>query len=265
MNEFLYQYTSLEVLALILQGKKIKFSQLSTLDDPREKYVPTLYVNNDKLEVKDVKYGDFCFVSCWTGEQSESIAMWDMYGDRKRGVRIGLPSNMLDPNFTLIKNNNAQADSSTTHPSTEVPELISIDYNHVVLQSMTDSEIYLNANDLGKNKAPDWRFQKEKRFRLFAEYDEDIKQDKYALSATSDILKGFKMMKPVSNTEIYWGLTERAISQIQIIYGPNMTNGQIILLDSLIQKYNINKDNVKPSQFIDKHKSNQLTIPLLGV
>ena len=35
----------------------------------------------------------YFFASCWTSDINESIPMWEMYGDKMAGVRIGLPEN----------------------------------------------------------------------------------------------------------------------------------------------------------------------------
>ena len=78
--QYLYHYTSLNTLALILTNKSICFSTLLNVDDVEE------------AETSDLGlFGKYVYVSCWTDEASESIAMWQMYTPNMHGVRIKLP------------------------------------------------------------------------------------------------------------------------------------------------------------------------------
>ncbi len=53
MNEYLYHYTSIETLALILKNRTIRFNNLLNVDDPEE------------AETKDLGLsGKHCLVSC---------------------------------------------------------------------------------------------------------------------------------------------------------------------------------------------------------
>ena len=66
--QYLYHYTSIDTLALILKNRSIRFNSLDRMDDLQEK------------ESKDVKnIGQFVYVSAWTSEEKESIPMWNMY------------------------------------------------------------------------------------------------------------------------------------------------------------------------------------------
>lgn len=75
----IYHYTTIETLALILQSKKMRFSCLTTVDDILE---------GSLFEKKNL--AQYVFVSCWTKEPDENVALWKMYTHGK-GVRIGLP------------------------------------------------------------------------------------------------------------------------------------------------------------------------------
>lgn len=74
----IYHYTSINTLALILESKKIRFSRLDTVDDVTESQ--TIHHTN---------LMSYFFVSCWQKTEEENPALWHMYGDNKRGVRIG--------------------------------------------------------------------------------------------------------------------------------------------------------------------------------
>lgn len=76
----LFQYTSLGVLALILQNRTIRFNSLENLDDLEE---ASLHFCDDNPPVT--------YVSCWTDIIKESIPMWKLYTQMHDGVRIELP------------------------------------------------------------------------------------------------------------------------------------------------------------------------------
>lgn len=68
MPQTLYHYTSLETLALILTNKSLCFNTLLNVDDIEE------------AETSDMGlFGKYVYVSCWTDEAQESIAMWQLY------------------------------------------------------------------------------------------------------------------------------------------------------------------------------------------
>ena len=91
--DYLYHYTSVESLALILRNKSFRLSPLSTLDDLQEE------------RVKDQqRFGDYIFVSSWTEDEEESIPMWNMYSNMSSGIRIKMKKNpfkiyTIDPTF----------------------------------------------------------------------------------------------------------------------------------------------------------------------
>ena len=66
--EYLYHYTNIESLALILKNRTIRFNSLDRMDDLQEK---------ESADVKNI--GQFCFITSWTSENTESIPMWNMY------------------------------------------------------------------------------------------------------------------------------------------------------------------------------------------
>ena len=60
--DYLYHYTSVESLALILKNKSFRLSPLSTLDDLQEE------------RVKDSqRFGEYVFVSSWTEDEEELV------------------------------------------------------------------------------------------------------------------------------------------------------------------------------------------------
>lgn len=78
-KDFLYHYTSIETLALILKNKTICFNNLLNVDDLEE-------VNTQDMG----NFGKYINVSCWTEDREESIPLWNLYTPNMKGVRIGL-------------------------------------------------------------------------------------------------------------------------------------------------------------------------------
>lgn len=94
-TEYLYHYTNIETLALILKNHTFRFNSLDKMDDLQEK------------EAADIKNaGQFCYISSWTDDITESIPMWNMYSSITSGVRIRLrkiPLNYLKINLMILQ------------------------------------------------------------------------------------------------------------------------------------------------------------------
>ena len=82
LPQYLYHYTNIDPLALILKNKTIRLNSLDKMDDLQEQ------MSQDKQN-----FGKFVFVSSWTDDETESIPMWRMYTPKQRGVRIQFPIN----------------------------------------------------------------------------------------------------------------------------------------------------------------------------
>ena len=79
---YLFHYTNIETLSLILANRTFRLTSLNQLDDLQEK------------ETGDTpNFGQFCYVSSWTDDKTESIPMWNMYSSLESGIRIKLKSN----------------------------------------------------------------------------------------------------------------------------------------------------------------------------
>jgi len=82
--KYLYHYTSIENLALILGNRTLRFSRTDLVNDLEEINI------TDLPEIKKAVY-----ISCWTASEKESIPLWNLYASKAKGVRIKLPSNMF--------------------------------------------------------------------------------------------------------------------------------------------------------------------------
>ena len=80
--DYLFHYTNIETLSLILANRTFRLTSLNQLDDLQEK------------ETGDTpNFGQFCYVSSWTDDETENIPMWKMYSSLSSGVRIKLKAN----------------------------------------------------------------------------------------------------------------------------------------------------------------------------
>ncbi len=93
MNNFIYHYTTDEILALILQNKTIRFNSLNNVDD---------MLDGSHNDIKDAR--DYLFVSCWSEDNDESIPLWKMYSDDMAGIRIGINKELIKPSYKFICN-----------------------------------------------------------------------------------------------------------------------------------------------------------------
>ena len=80
----LYHYTTIDKLALILDSSKIRLNRLDRVDDLTEGISEDLG-----------NCAHYLFVTCWTEDKTENIALWKTYSDDKMGVRIGIPIPMF--------------------------------------------------------------------------------------------------------------------------------------------------------------------------
>lgn len=102
--DYLFHYTNIESLALILKNRTFRFNSLDKMDDLQEK---------ETADIKNI--GQFCYVSSWTEDNTESIPMWNMYSSLKSGVRIRLRRNP----FKVYDNSASELESVLKSPVTD--------------------------------------------------------------------------------------------------------------------------------------------------
>lgn len=83
--DYLYHYTNVDTLKMIMENGTFRFNSLQNVDDLEE------------METENFgKLGRFCYASCWTDEPKESIPMWKEYTSPKKGLRIKLPVDIFE-------------------------------------------------------------------------------------------------------------------------------------------------------------------------
>ena len=184
----IYHYTSIETLELILKTGKLRFGRLDNVDDRAE-----------SEPFKNKPIADKIFVSCWTENKNENVALWKMYGDDFKGVRIGLKPPFFDcrpilskkgPHFNIINPkgksilflpNEMLTDEYFIIPSfmTENTFYKRIEYvpydtlekryeklTIIETQDRINYEISLDFHKIAKYKSEEWKVQEETRFVL---------------------------------------------------------------------------------------------------
>lgn len=110
---YLYHYTSVDTLELILSNRTFRFNPLTNMDDQQEQW-----------NAHGKAHGHFWFISSWTEEEEEIKDMWQQYcrPDATRGIRIKLPVNP----FSHTENKLGDSDEAS------LKELIGITYKYYI-------------------------------------------------------------------------------------------------------------------------------------
>ena len=253
--EYLYHYTNIESLALILKNQTIRFNSLDRMDDLQEQ---------ETADIKNV--GQFCFISSWTSDATENIPMWNMYASLTQGVRIKLrkdPFKVYDNDISelaMISNLQIGNESSTSIKSIiPLKELLekgffsvqarNLDSLLCEVQYTTDNEkLYphllqdngeqfsIALQKLGRYKNVHWEFQKEWRYILnFIPLD--LKKISYIhfTQMANDIRIG-QAKQPFAYYDMV--IDDSAFSDMKITLSPRISVGSRTIVETLIQKFN---------------------------
>lgn len=256
-NNYLYHYTNVSTLALILKYQNIKFSSLDSLDDSEEEMV------KDKQE-----YGKYCFVSSWTADVYESIPMWSMYTNICEGIRIRLPKEPFKEYFvaqndvrTHLNQNDCNIEGNGFKAVVPPEEIFDREYyiptiyqsNLLKKIKYTDDikELYpqivefsngnttLKMESLGECKNKYWSFQNEWRYKLiifpfgYKEMQDEAvnNQNKGLLNKIHDCVDlpiNFYLLK----------LEPTKFKKMQITLSPKISDGNKLIVELLVDKYN---------------------------
>ena len=245
----LYHYTSLEALALILKSKTIKFNRMDLMDDPDESAF--------KYGDSEMWFNSSSFVSCWTRDKEENIALWKMYSNL-RGVRIGLSQQMFitfgeglkeyffekgryeDEELVIVPYYNH------TWPTPIKYDLIDDEHAKNVYKEIAKSRggiVTVEHKEIGIHKKKYWEFQKEERFIIVG---------------LSIIEHGEGVVKvgngKVTREAFFIPLKDEALLNMEILLGPLSSEGDRIIVESLIQKFIGTEHHVKINHSIVKIK-----------
>lgn len=257
--EYLYHYTSVDSLALILKNQTIRLNTLDKMDDLQEQ------------KTRDIEnFGKLFFVSSWTSDETESIPMWKMYTSPKSGVRIKMRKNPFKRTPTtgsdLI---NAFGyvptdDGSKTFAQDTFLNLVDLmklgvycpqAWNGDILHEMiytTDKrflepqvvktegdEISISFSELGRYKNEHWKFQKEWRYLMsFMPMDFRLSPEEMYRKFNKTALEIISGTASLPITYFDLVINEECFKEMEITPSPQITAGYKVLLADLVEKYN---------------------------
>lgn len=262
----IYHYTTIDVLALILKNKTIRFNRLDNgLDDLQEG-------NSSSC---GVRLGNYGFVSCWTENKEECIPLWKMYTDNGLGVRIALEKDMFkDYNYPDmveigdIKFNAKESGWQQTKTPIEdmfnqdymVFTLLSSEFNNcsfyrkieyvdnvdekmkecVTIENVTNdlNRIYVKFADIGRYKHRRWAFEEETRFFLFIIPGIKFQMNKDINTVYSQWLYDvWTQNKQNVIKDYYMHLKDNIFDDMVITLSPNIPISKRIIVEALRDKY----------------------------
>ena len=256
MSNVLYHYTNIDKLALILKNKTIRFNSLNNMDDIQENM--TADINN---------FGRFFYVSCWTSDAKENIALWKQYTEHDSGVRIDLPKNpfkkynlfdafpqyngkgiKIAPNTFSFFDPKVIANANWFTTNIVDDDLcIPIEYTEneeklipkILEYDASNNTTNIKHNEVGRYKDLAWGYQKEYRYifsiilgNLFSGVNDSFKQISENLKA---MCRG-EAEQPFSFYDMK--IDDEAFKQMKVVLSPTISSGNEILVRSVLEKYN---------------------------
>lgn len=248
MLEYLYHYTTVETLALILENRTIRFSSLKNLDDAQEEFVSDSY-----------DFGKFVYVSSWTADEKEKIPMWNMYSRMDCGVRIKLPKNPFKEyeypkdhiiyeigqkgkkivDYNMLYNEKYHIENDGIDEI--LYEVKYIDSKEKLEPTIINDEhqnIRFCLDKLGRYKNTYWRFQDEWRYILrfipigYSEIEKNI-------NIFGDIvIKRFKSYSDKMPAFYDLRIKDEFFENMEIVLSPKISQGNKVIVYSLRDKYN---------------------------
>lgn len=248
--DYLYHYTTVETLALILKNRNIKFNSLSNLDDKQEEK------SDDELN-----FGKNIFVSSWTDEENESIPMWNMYADMQCGVRIKLQSNPFEKdqilqNFDFISSRRGFYSSFLVETMINqckrfeecilMPVEYTDDYDklnpRIFSIDISQKKVLIDMFKLGANKKKIWEFQREWRYILFLApityEDVTFNNKEISMEFFEDLVKKVGDNFKLSYSSCFLKLDNNIFKNMEITLSPKITEGNRIIVENLVENYN---------------------------
>lgn len=265
-KRYLYHYTSIETLLLILKNKTLCFNSLINVDDLEES------------ETEDIKkLGRFCYVSCWTDSDKELIPLWSMYTPNMQGIRIKLEEypfekynykkneyNFTEDNWSFIDYKELEKDDKASIvPQCPIMEkVIYTDDERLLFPKVktitkdikkdvdgkikSTQSISYNMKEIGRYKRKNWSFQNEVRYIIpmapwsMRELQLCGKHEKFedcvlAQRMLTERLENENLKAPYDR--YFLKLDEETLNNIEILLGPKVTETQAEIVDMIVKKY----------------------------
>ena len=256
--EYLYHYTNIETLALILKNRTIRLNSLDKMDDLQEQQT---------ADIKNI--GQFCYISSWTDDSTESIPMWNMYASLNLGVRIKLRKNPFKVYDNTAEDlskvvNISVSDNSNSKPLQSIIPLAEMfSKGFFTIQAMNKEILFkveytddkeklyphllkedgkgfsIELGMLGKYKNLHWQFQNEWRYilnfiPLNLNQPVEVSYNNFQIIANKMRLGLEKQPFPYYDLHI----SDKAFEDMQITLSPRISAGSRVIVENLIEKYN---------------------------
>ncbi|MDR4971607.1 MULTISPECIES: DUF2971 domain-containing protein [Bacillus cereus group] len=247
MPDYLYHYTNLETLRLILKNKTFRLSSLNKMDDLEE---------GDTQDFQ--KLGRFTYISSWTNNPDESLLLWG-YSKGNNGVRIRMKSDIFKTEYInesvymhghhvsieetfhigildLMKNENV----SFVPPRANLIPVQYTDSNELlkptVCKIFSNGRFELRIAELGLFKRSQWKDQQEWRYRL---QSMPLNVNELTMTNTPNGLA--IILERIRNREeleyIDLPLRDDAFDDLEILCGPKMSNESKGELTKMLVEY----------------------------
>lgn len=228
----LFHYTSINNLALILSSQKIRFNRLDFVNDPHEG-----------------KSGDFgsmamyVFVSCWTKHEEENLALWNMYTEKMRGVRIELSLPIFNSykigdhtNYVISEDeflNDKDGLFILDAQNRPIDIIYTNDENR--LFPKIQYEVGLKTSEIGISKKTIWSIENESRFMMqIIPYDPKVSKRNFPDAYEKFIDQ--RIPPCINNYDVK--INHKAFKEMKITIGPKVQPGDREIIMSLVSKYN---------------------------
>ena len=260
--DYLYHYTSIETLALILSNKTLCFNNLLNVDDIEE------------AETSDMgKFGRFVYASCWTNDERESIPLWNLYTPDMHGVRIKLPvfpfkrysykkgEYFLENDVETYINIEKLYKENKVSIVANQPQLVEIEYtadpeklypkvrtlsSESQFQHYLSSEESNNVNfnvlysfkDVGKYKRKEWSFQKEWRYIYSVSPMGEKELNPPTLEKHRELIRRIEDREYTPPyTRMFLELDDNSLKNIEVLCGPRINDAEKVVVKALLEKY----------------------------
>jgi hypothetical protein len=215
--DYLYRYTSINNLALILKTRNIRFARLDTV--------------NDLTEGSSSDYGPFSqylFVSCWTDLIEENLPMWNMYTKDMIGVRIKFKFPIIKTfdDLSIVDINNHIFKDFIIFP--DLNPFVEVKYSNSpkkLAPKIMISEFAYSTGKLGIYKAKNWSFESEWR---------------YVVKILPNGIKALNNKVSLDFIHYDFQIDEDSFKSMEITLGPKCDESHRIIVESLMHNYNKN-------------------------
>lgn len=232
--EYLYHYTSIDTLDLILTNKNIRFNSLPYVDDKEEKKT---YDMGD--------FGRYCFISSWTDFALENNDLWKRYGFGGKGVRIKLHSFPFKKYYIIVndmqgielipsflKREELYSNGyCIAFDKTSISKMLfKVEYSndkhklYPKLKWQNKHNTIINFEDVGKYKKDTWSVQNEWRYRIMI-FPIDYK--KISWNNPLAIADRLKAGIHLPFTDYYLSLDDKSLNDLEILLGPCTTTNDL--------------------------------------